>query len=445
MFNLKYNVLAMYQVVLGLLSSVLMLRVFGVSAQADTYLIACSIIASLQFIQIMFVEQFMFFYNDLKVQSRSSAQEFYNTAVTFSILTGVLFYILFTLSTAPLIKLFAFGLEGERFLLLKNILQILFVSTIMDSANVINQRLLNAEMRFSVSAIINSFQALFTVLLLLYLLVTVTSSIELIAGARITGSIVTCLAGFFVVRRLGFPFRLRFRHPAMKAFLRNSLAMRFGHNLHNFLFNPITSNILSTLPNGYASYFYYAQRLQQIVGNVVVGPSYAVYQSKISTFWSQQDVAEIKRTIKKYLPVVTLAFVCSSLVMYFSIPTALGLVGSNRLTAFDTAYIQLMFLALSMWQLVVLVESPFVAVGVASKKSGIFIITNSLFIATYFISTILLANTAGIYSIPFGAVIGQMVNLVFYMSFCMTLLKITKYAWITNILTGNGLFKRALE
>jgi len=38
--------------------------------------------------------------------------------------------------------------------------------------------------------------------------------------------------------------------------MKNSLAMRFGHNLHNFLFKPITSNILSSLPSGYASYFY---------------------------------------------------------------------------------------------------------------------------------------------------------------------------------------------
>jgi len=445
MFNIKYNIIALYQVILGLLSSVLMLRVFGVTAQADSYLIACSVVASLQLIQIMFVEQFMVFYNDLKVENRESAREFYNTAVTFSLLSGVFFYILFSLSITPLIKLFAFGLDGERFLLLKNILQILFVGTVMDAANVINQRLLNAEMRFSLPAILNSLQTLVTVLLLAYLLVTHTSSIELIAGARIAGTIITGLAGFYVVRRMGFRFRFRFRHPALKAFMKNSLAMRFGHNLHNFLFNPITSNILSSLPSGYASYFYYAQRLQQIVGNVVVGPSYAVYQSRISRLWSQKDFAEIKTNVRKYLPVVTLAFVCCSLLVYFLIPAALGLVASNHLAAKDTAYIQLVFLALSLWQLVVLVESPFVAVGVASKKSAIFIITNAIFIATYFIASFILAKPAGIYSIPFGATIGQIVNLVFYMSFCMTLLKVDRYARISNVLTGNRLFRKALQ
>lgn len=435
----------MYQVVLGLLSSVLMLKVFGVSAQADSYLIACSIITSLQLIQIMFVEQFMVFYNDLKVQNSESAREFYNTAITFSLLSGTLFYIIFALSVHPLIRLFAFGIDGERFLLLKNILQILFIGTVMDAANVINLRLLNAEMRFSLPAIISSLQTLITVLLLVYLLVTNTSRIELIAGARIVGTIITTLAGFAVVRRVGFPFRFRLRHPALKAFMKNSLAMRFGHNLHNFLFNPITSNILSSLPSGYASYFYYAQRLQQIVSNVVVGPSAAVFQSRISKLWSQQNFTEIKTNIKRYLPTVTSVFVCSSLLAYFIIPVALDLVGSNHLAEKDTAYIQHLFLALSLWQLFVLVESPFVAVGVASKKSGIFIITNAMFIATYFISAFMLVKPVGIYSIPFGATIGQIVNLIFYMSFCMTLLKVSKYARITNMLTGNSLFRKALQ
>lgn len=445
MFNLKYNFIALYQVILGLLSSVLMLRVFGVTAKADSYLIACSIIASLQLIQIMFVEQFMVFYNDLKVGNRESAKEFYNTAVTFSLLSGALFYVVFALSVHPLIKLFAFGIDGERYLQLENILQILFIGIIMDAANVINQRLLNAEMRFALPAILNSLQSLLTVLLLAYLLVTNTSSIELIAGARIAGTLITSLAGFAVVRRMGFPLRFRFHHPELKAFMKNSLAMRFGHNLHNFLFNPITSNILSSLPSGYASYFYYAQRLQQIVNSVVVGPSAAVFQSRISKFWSQQNIAEIKTNVRKYLPAVTLAFVCSSLLVYFFIPVALSLVASNHLAAKDMAYIQLLFLALSLWQLIVLMESPFVAVGVASKKSGIFIITNTIFIATYFIASFMLVKPVGIYAIPFGATIGQIVNLVFYMSFCMTLLKVNRFTRITNLLTGNCLFRKALQ
>lgn len=77
MFNLRYNFLAVYNLILAWLSSVLLIRVLGVSAKADAFLIASNIIASLQFVQTMFVEQFIFFYNDLKVNDRQNAREFY--------------------------------------------------------------------------------------------------------------------------------------------------------------------------------------------------------------------------------------------------------------------------------------------------------------------------------------------------------------------------------
>lgn len=413
----------MYQVLLGLLSSILMLRVFGVSAKADSYLIACSIITSLQLIQIMFVEQFMVFYNDLKVKDRESAREFYNTAITFSIFSGILFYIVFALSVHPLISLFAFGIDAERFLLLEKILQILFIGTIFDSVNMINQRLLNAEMRFSVPYILSSFQTLFTVLLLVYLTVTGNPGIELVAGARTFGAFFTCLTGLVVLGRMGFPFRYRLHHPSLKPFVKNSLAMRFGCNIHNILINPITNNILALLPSGFASCFYYAQRLHQVVNNVVVGPSYSVFNSRVSRFWSEQNISGIKSDIRKFLPSATIFFLIAAALMYFLIPTVLGMVGSRFLSGGDVEMIQLLFLTLAPWYLVALVESPFLSVSIASKRSAIFIASNTLFIATYFLLTLLLAKRFGVYTIPIGMTIAQIINLASFTIFCMSLLK----------------------
>ena len=42
----------------------------------------------------------------------------------------------------------------------------------------------------------------------------------------------------------------------MNNFIKNSLSMKFGHNIHNILYVPITNNILALLPIGFASYFY---------------------------------------------------------------------------------------------------------------------------------------------------------------------------------------------
>jgi len=423
MFNVRYNLLSLFQVILGLLSSLLLIRVFGVSSKADSYLIASNIMASLQFIQIMFVEQFMFFYNDLKINDRDSARDFYNTTITLSILSGVFFYLLYFVSIHPLIRLFAFNIDPERYLLLKNVLNIMFVGVIMESANMVNQRLLNAEMRFSIPYILGSLQTLFMVLLLAFLLVTKNTSIELIAFARTCGVFVAAVAGFFVVSRMGFPLRMRFHHPLLKPFVKNSLAMRFGHNIHNFLINPITSNILSALPSGFASYFYYAQRLQQIISNVVIGPSYAVFQARVSQLWSERNIDEIKHTIRKYLPSATALFTVCTAIAFFLIPDALNLVSSRSLQESDTRYIGFIFLALSCWQMLILLESPFVAVCVASKRSSIFILTNSIFIVTYFIATFVLVKRFEIYSLPFGAAIGQVTSLILYAGFCLKILK----------------------
>ena len=424
MFNLKYNMLAVYQVLLGLLSSVLMLRVFGVSQQADSYLIASNIVTSLQFVQIMFVEQFMFFYNDLKVQSRESAREFYNTAITFSFLSGVLLYIVFAFSIHPMIKLFAFGIDAERYRLLEMILQVLFIGSIFESVNLINQRLMNAETSFAAPYILSSFQSLFTVLALVYLSLSANPEVKLVALARICGIVFTCLAGFVVVRRMGFPFRRRLRHPALKPFIRNSLAMRFGCNIHNILINPITNNILAVLPGGFASSFYYAQRLHQVVNNVVVGPGYCVFQSRVSRHWSEQNPSEIRSDIRKFLPASVASFLGAATVMFLIIPTVLTLIGSGSVGRGDVELIQSLFLALVPWYLIALLESPYLTVCIASKRSVIFYASNTAFIVAYFLLSVFLKQRFGVYSITIGMATAQTINLASFFLFTASLLSL---------------------
>ena len=166
----------------------------------------------------------------------------------------------------------------------------MFIGVIFDSANAVNQRLLQAEMKFSIPYVLNSLQALLTTLLLGYLVVTGNTSIELIAGARTAGICIAFLAGLAVAGRMGFPFRFRLRHPAFGSFVRNSITMSFGQNIRNFLINPITNNILALLPTGYASYFYYAQRLHTISNHVVIGPSYTVLNSRVSMHWAGKNL-----------------------------------------------------------------------------------------------------------------------------------------------------------
>ena len=77
-FNLRYNSLAGLQVFFILINSVLLIQVFGVSANSDAYLLALSTFAALQLIQLMTVEQFMYFYSEIREKDPEDAFRFCN-------------------------------------------------------------------------------------------------------------------------------------------------------------------------------------------------------------------------------------------------------------------------------------------------------------------------------------------------------------------------------
>jgi peptidoglycan biosynthesis protein MviN/MurJ (putative lipid II flippase) len=199
--------------------------------------------------------------------------------------------------------------------------------------------------------------------------------------------------------------------------------MRLGQNIHNFLINPITNNILALLPTGYASYFYYAQRLHTINNNIVIGPSYTVLNSRVSIHWAGKNLAGIKADIRKFLPPAVLTFMVTTTFAVFLIPTAFRVVGSRHLSQHDIQYIQHLFLALAPWYLIGLVESPFISVCLASKRSMVFIATNSFFIVAYFSLSILMTPQFGIYTIPIAMASAQLINLTAFTVFALTLLK----------------------
>ncbi|MBI5680829.1 MAG: hypothetical protein HZC47_08055 [Methanobacterium sp.] len=424
MFKFRYNLLAIFQISLLFLNTVILIRVFGASFQTDAYLIASSIIEALGLIQLMSVEQFMYFYHDLKVKSVEEAYKFYNSSLVFSIVVGIAFFAILFVGINYIIDIFAYNIDPQRYIVLKDVLIILIVGMIFNSANFVNQRLLNAEMKFSIPYILEGIFPLFILISLIYILISNNPNIEFLAYARVLGIIIAFILGLVIIKKLGIPFKLRLRHPMLKSFVKNSFSMRFGHNIHNLFFNPITTNILSSLPVGYASLFYYAQMIVIAVNSMVLGPSIRVLYSKVSNYWAEDEINLIKKSIKDYLRIYIPLFVVALILTFFIIPTALNLISSGTLSPADIELIKYIFAGLAVWYLIIMIESAFVSVGVASKNSVIFITTNTIFIIIFFSLSFLLKNDIGVFAIPIAAIIGQIINFIFYSTYGLKLLKI---------------------
>lgn len=424
MFKLKYNLLVIIQVVVGLLNAALLMRVFGISAKSDAYLLSYSIVVALQWVLLLPLEQFMHFYNDLKVKSIEDAHSFYNITLLFSLLVGIISFIFIHFGLNLIISLFALKIDYERLTILKDLLSIFTVGLMFYPIIGINERLLNAEMRFSVPYVLNIIPVTFIVIAQLILIYYNSTNVIVLAYAQAIAMICVALFGTFFISKNIISLKLRFRHPIMKKYIKNSFAMQFGNCIYQFLFPIVLNNFLITFPKGYVSYFYYARKIIDIVNTFVLGPSTKILQSRISQFVANKNTKDIKVVAKKFLIFMSLIFLAAATITYFVQSPIITLITGGKFTAFDLRIISLIFLSLVPWYFIAVWEAPFDFINTAAKKSYIVIIMNSTFIVLFAALTILLKSKFYIYTIPIAMILAQIVSLtVFSRSAIKTLKK----------------------
>jgi len=413
MFKLRYNIFALVQVLISFLNYILFIKIFGVSIMADAYLLSVAILSALQLLQILFIEQFIFFYNDLKIKNIEQAYHFYHSVLLISILTGIFFF-LFSFIGKDFLKLLFFNeLDIERQSVLIFVLNITLIELLFTPIFTLNQKLLNAEMQFSIPYLLTIIPSIFILIAMGYLIISSTVNIELLIYGKIFGVFISLLLSFYFIIRLRIFKNIKISSILIKDFLFNSIAIRFGHNIHSFCFIPITTNILSYFPLGYPSYFYYAYRIVGVINSISVGPLFNVFQSKLSYNWSAKNIVACQKYMKDFLKYTIPFFVFLSIFIYCILPILLLYV-NPILTRNNTEIIQNLFLILAFWHLVIAVESSNVTLLVAAKKSTIFILANTLFIIVYFEISKNLISFYTIYSIGIAAVCGQLINYFIY-------------------------------
>lgn len=414
MFNLKYNILASLQIAFTLLNAFLLIKNFGVSSETDAYFMLQTIFAAISLLQYMPVEQFMFFYNDAKKEGKKSAADFYCFSLFVSFATGMLFFLCFYFFQDYVIAFFAYKLDALRLRMLGEFVSIYKWSLFFIPLTYICSSLLNAEMKIGYSYLVSMLPTVFTVIVQLLLYNCSSPPMIYLVKAGLAGVVTGGLLLLFIVKiKLGYGVYPIFRHKLSLKYVKNSVAMRFGHNIHSFLFPLATNNFLSAFPSGFVSYFYYAQRIVGILQALIIGPSSRMLQSRIASMWSDNLLGEIKEEVKKYYKFFSLLFLFSAFICYFAIPFAFEIIASSVPDS-GVRHIQIMFAFLALWSFVLFIESPFDMILISSKNSRIFMAVNSIFILTYSLILFFLKNKLGINAIFMALIIGQSINFFFY-------------------------------
>ncbi len=412
----KYNALALVNAFLGVLVSVLLLINFGASGDTDAFFLIVSTVAALNMLQLSFVEQFMYFYNDCKVQSKNRASEFFVVMFCFSFSVGVIFFFLLYFFNDFLLKFFVLGIDTDRFEIMQQLFSILSFALIFYPVNFINDKLLNSEGYFAIPYV-SEFMP-FAVMSLVLLITFFNHQVTIydVAYARLAGLAI----GFFINLLLIYKaveIKIKF-NPKVDFFscVKNSFFMRSAHNIHNFSVIPITNNILSSLTEGYASLYYYALRIIMVVKSVAVGPLYKVYIAKVSRIYSRNSLLEINASKLEFITVSIVLFIILAGLVFVFLPYMLGIIKiKNFLQDVDT--LVLIYSSLFFWQLAMVIESPYVGIVMASKKSYVFYIVNTIFIFLYASCGFLLKNELGVYSLPMAGFLAQCVSVILFIKF----------------------------
>jgi len=414
MFKLKYNALSLVQILFGFLNSILLLKVFGVSGQTDAYFIGDIILGVMVMLQMMAVEQFMYFYHELKAADLESARSLYAYALSVTLLLGAAALLLLNLFSGAVISLFAYTLDPERLAILKRLFPVFSLLAIFNPLNFLNAKLLNAEGRFAYPYVLSIIPSLFSACALVFVYFSGDNDIMWLLAASVGGGAAAALFGFAAVKACGVPVRLACSHPAAREFVTNSVEIKFGHNINNILAPLITNNMLSAFSPGAVSYFGYAWKIVTAIGNLAAGPSARMFASAVSAAWPAGDPARIKSLTREFLRLIIPLFFVSVAAAYAALPYALELVASARLVAGDIAAIRLMFLALAAWYLAGLVESAFIQICIAARGSRVFVLNNSIFVALYFLAAWSGSRVFGIYAIPLGLIAAQVGSFLLY-------------------------------
>jgi len=410
---IKYNFLALAQVIIGLVSQVIFIRYFGISKETDAYFLCMTIVGSFQLASLLFVEMFMQYYNDAKQQSPQEAAVFYSVSFLFSFFIGIFTYIICYVGTDYVLGAFVYSIDPERLAVLKGFLPLIALQLIWANMIFVNGELLKAEFHFAIGYIILIVYGVFNIAGML-LFASTLGIRSAIYAAIVSGIVTLCIRIIYTAYVVGIRFRSALWHKNMKAFIRKSIVKRIGDNMHNLFKEPVTTNILSNFGEGLVSYFYYANRIMGILSMVVLGPIFQVYSARVSRFFPAGKITEIKQLIKKYAPQNILLALGSAVIVWFLIPPGIQLVAAKGISGNDISSIQYMFLLFIPLFLLSAVEPIFTYPGVAAKIVWVGLVVNPIYLLLYATLSLLLIKLWGIYGIPIALFLAQLFNTVTY-------------------------------
>lgn len=255
--RLRYNLLALAQAAIGAANLFLLYSVYGTGDSTAVFLIALSVIGSLQLLLLMASDQFVFHYIKMKVDEPERAETIFIGMWAITATLGFACAAAMFVFADYAIGVFAHGFTGERRKAAVDLLRILSLSLLFGSVLQLTQARLSALGRIGWSYALTILPQLLQTCVLLYASLH-PIAVHWPASSQPVGQALATLLGLLVAR----PAFKRSLHSAatLKSIVVDSFRIRAAHNIHNFFSLYLINSTLSLLPTNLASVFILMKR-----------------------------------------------------------------------------------------------------------------------------------------------------------------------------------------
>ena len=412
--------------ILGFIVNILLGREFGVSWELDCLFISLLIFSFFGIFNTFITSLLIPIFNEIKARDEKEGFEFADVIFKWSLLIGIIGWLIVLIGSPLIIKLFASGFDEKAISLTSEILKLLFIGYIF------------YNLTSSVSVILNALYLFLTPTLVALLspILNIFAIFILIPKYGVKSIAISYLFSNAIQVFILIPYlfiKTQWR-PTLKVYhekLPNLINQSSKAVLSSFILSLrdiISRNIASHLGIGAITLLSYADKIISILSQIVISPISSIFYSRVSELIAISRWADIKDILLRTIRInISISIFISAGVIVF-LKSFLNLLFLNSRFTENDIYILSYLMIIGLIYIVALsMEAILVRMTYAVKRVNIVLFTAAVSVVLFYMLSKILSSFLNIYGLVLSVSITEIPVFIIYFYF------ISKYADILPV------------
>lgn len=368
--NIQYNLLSLVNVFIGFLFILYLGRKFGAGNETDIYFLSMVVIGYLGYFVQAVWEAMSPYYIELKVKDKIQSDKMYSTLLNNLICVALVIVSMYFIFTSWFDLL---SLEQKAFL------NVFIFYLLLQNILVFNKTILNMEHFYASYYLVDIF--VYFILFVTVIFFVTNHQIIYIAYATLFGTFLAVLWQFYLIRnKLNINYSILLYDSKLIEIYKNSFKLKLGSLLYGSK-DIVIASVFTSFGSGMYSLYSYANKFAGVILQVVNAPIVNIFATKANYHVANNKHESLKNDIKKVLFQTITLFILSAGLTYYILPYFLPYLFGSKFTNEDIMTIQFIFLLMSMFNFIMVVQSPFGRLLAIFKKFNETIIVNVIFMS----------------------------------------------------------------